>query len=138
MDARLEWPVLPAVTISLLLVAVGLGRRTERAAAAACVVAWIATVASHRLWPDARPIAAAVVVDTLLLAVFARLAWKASHPWVAWATGVQAVALALHLAYVQAPDAPRGALVAAQTVTRLAMALLTAWGAVAGRRRREL
>lgn len=134
MDPRTLWLFMSGVSVALLLFTAALGRRPERIAVAVYLAAWALSIASHEMWPEARPISGVIVADLLLLLTFARLSWRSGRTWPILAAGVQLIVVALHLAWIQETEVGRRAFIAAQNVSTLTVLAIMAWGAWRARR----
>ena len=101
------------------------GRWPERSAAAAMIVAWLATALFEngtQLWG---PQSSVMIIDTLLLVVLLIIALKSDRWWPMWACGFHALSVVLHVAMIADPKIwGRAYFVAGNAFSYLAMAAL--------------
>lgn len=124
------WLIQSAATVVLLALTAMVGRRTERVAVAAYLGSWAATLASYSVFGGAYVPGVTLIADLLFLVVLLRLGWKSDRTWPVWATGPQAILVAVHFAYAQEPELGRRALAAAINFATFAVLALMVWGAV--------
>jgi hypothetical protein len=79
------------------------GRWDVRLASAACVAAWLASIAVETRENLAQPQLGVLAVDTALLAALFAIAVKSPRFWPMAAAGLQLTAVFLHLAYLLTP-----------------------------------
>ncbi|HEX8233267.1 MAG TPA: hypothetical protein VF559_07985 [Caulobacteraceae bacterium] len=105
------------------------GGRTERWGAAAFIAAWLASTLAQMLSHSFTPTLSLAVIDILLLLALVRLAWKSTRSWPALAAGLQAAAIAAHLAFALRLGGPPRVYLTALTVASYGELLVLAIGA---------
>ena len=108
----------------------------ERVAAVVFLAAAVLTFAVQDLAGREDPVLPFLILDALVLGALARLSWRAPVVWPFLATGLQGVAVALHLIRLVRRSLPAWTYVTALSVTSdLALAALAVGSANALRRR---
>ncbi|GAA0654484.1 hypothetical protein [Brevundimonas lenta] len=112
-----------AATALVAILAFLKGDEPERIGAGACLLALFTTLLL-RGGPPAQ-----LVMDLILLAIFAGLAWKSRRTWLLWACGLQAVIVMGRTFTVLGPQPPQDALNLAVwgVVLTLVVATVLAW-----------
>lgn len=130
MSSQSLWLIQSAAALVLLALTAAVGRRPERTAVAGYLGAWALALAGHEIFDGRYAVGVMLAADVALLLLFVRLGWKSDRTWPIWATGPQAVLVAVHVAYAREPAVGREALVAAINLATFAVLGLMVWGAV--------
>lgn len=107
------------------------GDSTERTAASAYLLSWIASLVSQTQFPSDTHKWMIFGIDCLMLALYVILVWRSRANWLVWVVGLQLLAVASHLVIVARPEASANAVYTVLSLTAygilIALGIGTFW-----------